>query len=86
MRYNRSLPVWGAWIEIVYEITNYAKFNRSLPVWGAWIEICISSQLVGNTYSSLPVWGAWIEIAWNGGYRRMTASRSLYGERGLKSR
>ncbi len=35
----RSLPVWGAWIEILIVPQIAAKCHRSLPVWGAWIEI-----------------------------------------------
>ena len=35
---SKSLPVWGAWIEIA--LTGIVqKGNMSLPVWGAWIEI-----------------------------------------------
>ena len=55
-----SLPVRGAWIEIIFEGVEFPA-NLSLPVRGAWIEI--ETQL--NTAfrsASLPVRGAWIEI------------------------
>jgi len=35
--YQQSLPVWGAWIEIVSD--RIYPINLSLPVLGAWIEI-----------------------------------------------
>ena len=36
-----SLPVRGAWIEILYQWGVYITANASLPVRGAWIEICV---------------------------------------------
>ena len=56
----QSLPVWGAWIEMIYYIIDKI-INTSLPVWGAWIEI-LNVQLLEISLMSLPVWGAWIEI------------------------
>ena len=38
----RSLPVWGAWVEI--GISNVRGFSaESLPVWGAWVEITFAT-------------------------------------------
>ena len=56
-----SLPVRGAWIEILASIDGTAP-AASLPVRGAWIEIAnrAKTDLLGG---SLPVRGAWIEIA-----------------------
>ena len=34
-----SLPAWGAWIEIKYELRKMGVKMKSLPAWGAWIEI-----------------------------------------------
>ncbi len=34
---NRSLPVWGAWIETCPSLALCLTWV-SLPVWGAWIE------------------------------------------------
>ena len=56
----------------------------SLPVWGAWIEIQVEG-VNKDTNRSLPVWGAWIEIFMRSYTAQDTKSRSLYGERGLKS-
>ena len=55
-----SLPVRGAWIEMMSAYSLSLK-RVSLPVRGAWIEIptgmsCLPAQ------RSLPVRGAWIEI------------------------
>ena len=62
MRRNASLPVRGAWIEILIVPQNAAKCHRSLPVRGAWIEIPASSGGWCAAGASLPVRGAWIEI------------------------
>ena len=56
-----SLPVRGAWIEMMAIRVNTFSRKQSLPVRGAWIEI----ELMGKTVrvdASLPVRGAWIEI------------------------
>ena len=59
-----SLPVRGAWIEIVCSCPRFVP-AASLPVRGAWIEITaeIGRQLHDG---SLPVRGAWIEISPDG--------------------
>ena len=57
---NLSLPVRGAWIEIII-IFYRIIFCRSLPVRGAWIEI-LPIACVASYSPSLPVRGAWIEI------------------------
>ena len=41
-----SLPVRGAWIEILYQWGVYITANVSLPVRGAWIEI--TPYQIGN--------------------------------------
>ena len=34
-----SLPVWGAWVEMVFLQVGGGGRIPSLPVWGAWVEI-----------------------------------------------
>ena len=55
-----SLPVRGAWIEIVGS-SCITPNGGSLPVRGAWIEIDVNTNMC-SVYTSLPVRGAWIEI------------------------
>ncbi len=55
-----SLPVRGAWIEIVRSAPMPTR-SQSLPVRGAWIEI-FDEKLDRWASQSLPVRGAWIEI------------------------
>ena len=55
-----SLPVRGAWIEIVVGGV-CANADASLPVRGAWIEMEIP-VILAMSAMSLPVRGAWIEI------------------------
>ena len=38
IRFYRSLPAWGVWIEIVMYMSKI-NGNPSLPAWGVWIEI-----------------------------------------------
>ena len=40
MTCRKSLPVWGAWIEILKAPHEFIV-DESLPVWGAWIEIIL---------------------------------------------
>ena len=42
-----SLPVWGAWIEIMSNAISALAYT-SLPVWGAWIEIQIVIVTINN--------------------------------------
>ena len=60
----RSLPAWGAWIEIVASASRTGSVP-SLPAWGAWIEIGQVYNTLGVFESSLPAWGAWIEMPYN---------------------
>ena len=55
-----SLPVRGAWIEIIPG-RDVVWIRPSLPVRGAWIEIDEGNPAV-EISTSLPVRGAWIEI------------------------
>ena len=57
---DKSLPVRGAWIEIVDFVTGRV-LRESLPVRGAWIEI-VDFVTVRVLRESLPVRGAWIEM------------------------
>ena len=58
---RKSLPVRGAWIEIVRSCR--ALYPRqSLPVRGAWIEMRSGFSAPRFQSRSLPVRGAWIEI------------------------
>ena len=43
----KSLPAWGAWIEIIGDSVRVAYFT-SLPAWGAWIEISTSLYLLNT--------------------------------------
>ena len=58
---RRSLPVRGAWIEILL-CACVCLVIASLPVRGAWIEIALAPS-DREEVMSLPVRGAWIEIA-----------------------
>ena len=69
-----SLPVQGAWIEILCTLYISAPTPPSLPVQGAWIEIRRMGFLRRGR-RSLPVQGAWIEMARCG--RRTRRARSL---------
>ena len=55
-----SLPVRGAWIEILVK-KDTSPSSASLPVRGAWIEIDLTFFRLWEQMS-LPVRGAWIEI------------------------
>ena len=43
LTFARSLPAWGAWIEILTATKDAVK-DSSLPAWGAWIEISIKTE------------------------------------------
>ena len=58
--YLLSLPVRGAWIEIL-NAKSATDVAWSLPVRGAWIEI-LNAKSATDVAWSLPVRGAWIEI------------------------
>ena len=79
----RSLPVRGAWIEIfLHKYHNNHK--ASLPVRGAWIEIHVMI-LLRLCAIVAPCEGS---VDWNSGTKShiiSVTSRSLWGERGLKS-
>ena len=77
-----SLPVRGAWIEIVYDERMDERLP-SLPVRGAWIEISLKFSAY-CAIMSLPVRGAWIEIIGAGLACVSGMCRSPCGERGLK--
>ena len=78
-----SLPVRGAWIEIVGKVLSGVESVESLPVRGAWIEIEKPAGLKAFI-TSLPVRGAWIEICLANSNSIVNPSRSPCGERGLK--
>ena len=79
-----SLPVQGAWIEIIVWRFASLSLRPSLPVQGAWIEIRGVSASHPSLWS-LPVQGAWIEMAPVGVRWLRALSRSPCRERGLKS-
>ena len=58
-----SLPVRGAWVEILDNMFGDLGIHRSLPVRGAWVEISVLALRKEKLTSSLPVRGAWVEIA-----------------------
>lgn len=45
-RYNMSLPVCGAWIEISKNILWISGALKSLPARGAWIEMTYRNKLI----------------------------------------
>ena len=45
---NVSLPVRGAWIEIVHYFSGAGTTTASLPVRGAWIEIALIGATRGG--------------------------------------
>ena len=57
----RSLPLRGAWIEIIDTNSEKTNVSKSLPLRGAWIEMGSQSNK-WNWGMSLPLRGAWIEI------------------------
>ena len=56
----RSLPVRGAWVEIL-NLRRNVRILASLPVRGAWVEI-LPLSVRGSFCTSLPVRGAWVEM------------------------
>ena len=44
MIFGKSLPAWGAWIEI-FAICCRLLMLLSLPAWGAWIEILLTESV-----------------------------------------
>ena len=79
-RFCRSLPAWGAWIEIGAEAYYMGNIIRSPHG-----ERGLKSVRCLNTRRtlSLPAWGAWIEME-NSLYSVWMEVRSPHGERGLK--
>ena len=57
-----SLPVRGAWVEMIANMYVFSCFVPSLPVRGAWVEIFRTFPTVRVLLLSLPVRGAWVEI------------------------
>ena len=79
-----SLPVRGAWIEMLNARPFVIYGAPSLPVRGAWIEISVGLSAPNGVWS-LPVRGAWIEMVAE--YKEAPTperGRSPCGERGLK--
>ena len=56
-----SLPVRGAWVEILLNDCGLPACRWSLPVRGAWVEIS-RPVIASGRRMSLPVRGAWGEI------------------------
>ena len=79
-----SLPVRGAWIEIILQIMLRKSVNRRSPCGERGLKSLDALKLVALR-TSLPVRGAWIEI-WTARNRmhRRRKRRSPCGERGLK--
>ena len=82
--WNGSLPLPGAWIEIIRK--HFIKIKwQSLPLPGAWIEIILVC-----TFALLPKVAPFTgSVDWNYCIKikeRLTPCRSLYRERGLKCR
>ena len=81
---NKSLPAWGAWIEIVARVENHDEAGGRSPHGERGLKFVSEIKEAWDS-SSLPAWGAWIEIIRkHGAY--MTEGRSPHGERGLKLR
>ena len=58
-----SLPVRGAWVEILLEEATMEVPLLSLPVRGAWVEMLVVGLYYLILPASLPVRGAWVEIS-----------------------
>ena len=59
-----SLPMRGAWIEIVARRAQRDGVRQSLPMRGAWIEMRLRAcRTARMALASLPMRGAWIEIS-----------------------
>ena len=56
-----SLPMRGAWIEMIDDLSVGNARQKSLPMRGAWIEITLAEREKAEI-ASLPMRGAWIEI------------------------
>ena len=74
---TQSLPVRGAWIEIV-SVHILGGQDESLPVRGAWIEIASIASPCPNR-PSLPVRGAWIEMGAVGSFAGAFGSLPVRG-------
>ena len=79
---GESLPVRGAWVEIIRRGTRLPPM-KSLPVRGAWVEMS-SPHASSSIKPSLPVRGAWVEIWDERNWQSLCERRSPCGERGLK--
>ena len=80
-----SLPVRGAWIEIV-SISDRLASRESLPVRGAWIEIPILTVYVDGHKRRSPCGERGLKSPAAEKCFRPAGSRSPCGERGLKFR
>ena len=77
-----SLPVRGAWIEIISFASGRGAL-RSLPVRGAWIEIAYLSRSALMSLSRSPCGERGLKYP-RGGCLGAITGRSPCGERGLK--
>ena len=79
---QRSLPAWGAWVEIIVEGAAYSA-PESLPAWGAWVEILPQQSDEWDEYRRSPHGerGLKSDMFADG---LTPDGRSPHGERGLK--
>ena len=57
-----SRPVWGAWIEILSELSHIDPANSRAPYGARGLKFLLSLNFGVTRHGSRPVWGAWIEI------------------------
>ena len=78
-----SLPVRGAWVEILADVARILQVCRRSPCGERGLKFLL--DCTGNHQRrSLPVRGAWVEICKSGAAGVIPAGRSPCGERGLK--
>ena len=78
-----SLPVRGAWIEMLRPITKLRLASSRSPCGERGLK-CLTAEATDVSTMSLPVRGAWIEINQAAGVAPQNGGRSPCGERGLK--
>ena len=80
--FTSSLPVRGAWIEMLYfPLTSLS--NSSLPVRGAWIEIASTKSFAATLPCRSPCGERGLKYRLRASYVNLLC-RSPCGERGLK--
>ena len=80
MRHERSLPVWGEWIEMPGLRGPVRPARRLSPCGESGLKLR-GGRKRWNACTSLPVWGEWIEIdRWKYMTQNVNASLPVWGE------